>query len=349
MKLNIKESLHYARYTLTDLVHYALFGRPDAIIVGETHTDGGHVVDQDRLIRRHKPEYVLHEGLDNMEPEDLQDVVESYKAATLGELSKETGIDLEDMGINESVMTGINNEYLKDVEEHTDFYRNKGIGHKKATEMAKNYRDGYLPKTFNELLQTPVYKLNPNTVGVLNNVIFEKAEDHEFRGDHDLTDTVAKFPKMLGHFRRFHQESRIDTIFRSVAQTGGKIAGCDIEKELPTIDIPADASTSNTDSEEEAMRFVKALSDYRDSLSTYVEENNSNRERTMGDRIIGFAEERKTKRPVMAIVGANHAKPDSDIYPVLEDAGIKYRVITQRHLRRSVLGNFFYTFELGQE
>ena len=74
VKNKLTGAIREARYILEDLVHNSLYGRPDLIIIGETHTDDGNSGDQARRIARYKPEFVLLEALDGLDPEDTEKV-----------------------------------------------------------------------------------------------------------------------------------------------------------------------------------------------------------------------------------------------------------------------------------
>ncbi len=91
--MDVKEALHAARYSLTDLVHNKVFGRPDVIIVGEMHGNGDFARDQARMIRRYTPEFVLHEFYGKEGPEyAIDDSVTGAVKETGGEM---VGCDLE--------------------------------------------------------------------------------------------------------------------------------------------------------------------------------------------------------------------------------------------------------------
>jgi len=103
-----------------DDVHNTLFGKPDVIIYGETHTDESHTKAQARAILRHKPEYTLMEALDDMMLEETKPHLKKYKIATLKDISEVTGVSLEAMGVSEA-LSAINKQVNETIEEEEKY------------------------------------------------------------------------------------------------------------------------------------------------------------------------------------------------------------------------------------
>ncbi len=59
-----------------------------------------------------------------------------------------------------------------------------------------------------------------------------------------------------------------------------------------------------------------------------VKKINPKREKEMGERIVEFVNKRKTKNPVVTIVGKDHTRDDSEIYSILKDSGGGYETIS---------------------
>lgn len=195
----LKNAFHTGRYTLTDLVHNTLFGRPDVIIVGELHNRKSHSEDQVRMIARYKPEYVLPEVSNGYE--ELRN-------------------------------------YLQRIESFEDF-------------------EHFVRK---------------------HTVMYPKSS---------LSD-----PKVMDTIRVYH----------AATQVGADIVGCDINR-----------------GDEESLVGLDALIRV-----------NPHRERGMGEQISQYANKRKTDRPILAIIGGIHSRKRSEIYPVLDEAGVRYRIVKQR-------------------
>jgi len=333
--MSLKESYHNARYAFTDLVHNTLFGTPDVIIIGEKHTDDGHAIDQARIIRRQKPEYVLSEGLDGLNPDDTQSVVDAYKMATFSGLSRSVELSPEDMGVTKSVLPIIKGRVDQRAAQYRQFCKDDGCSDRVAVKTAEMYVkiNGVVPSTFKQLLETPFYELHPEVHNALTAVIFEKA--HAYAAQRDATYIrVSNIPRILAIFGDNDVDyRRFARIFHSVSQTGSRLAGCDIEKEPPKIDMPKEALSS--------------ITEYTAKLDKYIIENDNVREQEMGRRIAQYAKRRETNRPLVAIVGKGHTKRGSAIYHALNEAGVKYRVLRQKSFSRDVTRDLLYASRLG--
>tara|TARA_Y100000310_G_scaffold324225_1_gene385845 strand:+ start:209 stop:1255 length:1047 start_codon:yes stop_codon:yes gene_type:complete len=348
MVLKIKESLHTARHTLTDIVHNTLFGKPDVTIMGEFHTDEGHTIDQARRILRHRPEYTLLEGLNDLNPEDTQNLISRYEMATLQDLSLAMGIDPRQMGIGEEILGKIAETFNQDLNTAIDFCKEWGMDDKEAKKQALEYvKDGgEVPSNYRQVLETPFYQFNPAVFEALGDSISIKSLEYARQGERSLSQRVGNITKFLLPFK--YTRSEDDRVYRAIAQVGGKLAGCDIKKEIPEADIPeleTDKDIPEAAAEDVAGRMVE----YLDSLGDYVTENNQAREQEMGKRISKFVGQRETSRPIIAIVGKGHTERDSEIYSVLDEAGVKYRVIRQKSFGRDGLKDALYSFKLGMK
>ena len=337
MTSRIKEILHSTRHTLTDIINNTLHGSPDVIIMGEIHTDEGHGTDQAYMIKKHRPEYVMSEGFGGLNPEDTKKSIDRYKTVTLSDVSRVSGIDIEQMGIGKGTLQAIREKVTQNIEDTLNFYRTE-LSDKEAKKLGKENakRDGIVPRNYKQLVNTPFYEFLPEVLDIVRVQVSDKMDAETYQ------DNFALFRK-LGSIREYLLTFEIESegnkwenirgknrVYHAIAQSGTKLAGCDIQKELPELNM------------ENPFEYIVALSDY-------IAEKNPIREQEMGQRIAQFVRQRQTISPVVAIVGRNHIREDSGIYSVLEKAGINYRVIKQKSFDNDNLKSITYPFQLGMK
>ena len=349
MASKLKETFHKARHTLTEIVHNTRFGKPGVIIMGEIHTDEGHGTDQARMIRKQGPEYVLDEGLDGLNPDDTQKIVDVYKGATISDISRITGVSMEDMGISPDSLLTIRELVAQEIGGRTSMYMDQlGYTQKKANSHAVKsvHGLGKIHGTYKELVETPLYELGGKVLDYFIDVVSDKCrssigeEGSEvlYRKLHAIQDLASPFKHQ--EIENLTQNVRgRQRVYHAVADTGSKLAGCDIQKELPEL---------NTENVED-LEHVENLINFFQDLSSYVQENNSAREQEMGRRMVEYAIKRDTNRPIIAIVGAGHINKDSGIFPVLDEAGISYRLIKQKSFANNTLKGSLYSLNLGSK
>ena len=337
MTSRIKEILHSTRHTLTDIINNTLHGRPDVIIIGETHTDEGHGTDQARMIKRHRPEYVLSEGFGNLNPEDTKKFIDRYKTVTLSDLSGVSGIDLEQMGIGKGTLQAIRGKVTQYVEDTLNIYRTE-LSDKEAKKLAKEdaKREGIVPRNYKQLVNTPFYEFLPEVLNIVRDQVSDKRDAETYQDNFALFRKLGTIREYLLTFEIKSQNNKWENIrgservYHAIAQSGIELAGCDIQKELPELNM-------------------ENLSEYIVALIDYIAEKNPIREQEMGQRIAQFVRQRQTISPVVAIVGRNHTKEDSGIYSVLEKAGINYRIIRQKSFDNDNIKSITYPFQLGMK
>ena len=291
--MKLKEIYHNARHSLTDLIHNTLFGKPDIIIIGETHTDRGHVTDEARMIRRHQPEYVLLEVLGKLEPEDTQESLSVYKVCTLNGLSQQIDVPLTDLGIDKTIFKLLEDRINQEIQRTTS----------KETKNNSLQQYGKVPRNLKQLAETPSYKLSLDFLSFLGEIIYKtyirKSNEHE-----------REICVYLSGFRGAEFEWN-NELYNAIVQTGSKLAGAGIKRPKLRID---------------ESKYLE--------LIDYLLASSPKLEQIMGRRIVEYVKKRITERPVIAIVGGDHIKKNSSIYPLLEDAGIKYRIAKQISLER---------------
>ena len=311
----------------------------DAILVGERHTDEAHPRKEAEIIRHYAPEYVLSEGLDSLTPEHLRHLVKSYEIVTLGEFCE---------GIRQAPQEILADEFWKALqqkiannqEEYRELCQEDGMSNSDiARELKQQMKQGVVPRTRKQFLETPVYALNFMVYNTLRDTFFNYS-------DGSVEGATKAGYRRIQQFLRLRRSSRYGehsdhAVYRACAQMGCELAGCDIDKKVPT-------GLDEVKWEEDDDSFDDSLGTYFDRLNAYIHEKNPERERVMGQRIIEYAERRKTDRPVVAIVGANHLRKYSDIFPLLDERGVTYKTRVLKPSRaKKPLEDLFYAINLG--
>tara|TARA_Y100000031_G_C8061765_1_gene310961 strand:- start:3 stop:527 length:525 start_codon:yes stop_codon:yes gene_type:complete len=137
----------------------------------------GHGTDQARMIRKQGPEYVLEEGLDGLNPDDTQKIVDVYKGATISDISRITGVSMEDMGISPDSLLTIRELVAQEIGGRTSMYMDQlGYTQKKANSHAVKsvHGLGKIPGTYKELVETPLYELGGKVLDYFIDVVSDK-------------------------------------------------------------------------------------------------------------------------------------------------------------------------------
>ena len=299
--MDIAQTYHRAG----DKAWAALFGKPDAVIIGEIHVCGAHPKYEAAAILRYRPEYVLMEGFNTTEPKDNEEKVMFYGVANVNDLSSISGLKPEEMGIRPETIPDIKDAIKKE----NDFFDSLPEGARQAVKETLVDK-GIVPKSYGQLLETPFYELNLN----VNRVLARSINGEKERNPQE-SETLGELLKIVvGHVDYEDKDARrVARVVHAIAKVGAELAGCDSKKGHPTIDkdLPP-----------------KEYPNYVNELTGWIDRNDQQREIYMGRRIAEFAAKRKTDAPVIAIIGSDHVKKGSFVQDILDIAELNYRVLT---------------------
>ncbi len=344
----------------TEKIRYGMRKKPDVIIFGEGHVSEMDVKEQAKVIQRIKPEYVLCEGLDRSEPERFEKSLQVYKdLSTLSRISERVGINLGDAGLDHSVMKTLKEkgkeEFARNVKFYGESFKKEGYNERKARSAAektakRDSREGVSPKNYKQLIQTPLYRMNISVLENLGKSVADKTEQYTNKDEFETANKAQRIHSaIVGFWHIVHlaqydysgQKKRTNELYHACAQAGAKLAGCDIEKEIPKTDFPAD--------EKDPEKIAQSFENMRKSLEQYVSNNNPQREMEMGKRIAEYAAKRKTGAPIIAIVGKHHIRSDSGIYEAINNAGLSYKAIRQKSRDSGGTKSLLYGASLGMK
>ena len=309
-----------------DIIH----GVPDAILMGEYHISKDNRLEQARMIRRHMPEYVLMEGFNGLNPEQTQNIVGMYKNVTLEEISKSLGISLKDIGIDADSFARLGQIAADNYKESFETLK-KDINNPRN--ITKFLTRGVIPKNQSQLASTPLYELNTSYQMALLDILTLKSKEYMSKENFESYNKKSLADIQISSLisRADYSEGQ-DDVFREIAKSGSKLAGCDIRKKMPK--LGNDVS-------------IEAYNEYMERMGNYIDEKREEREREQGRRVVIYANKRKTKKPVIAIVGRSHLSDDSYIFPELEDAGLKYRKVLQKAPKRDPAREMYHSIRVG--
>jgi len=284
-----------------------LEGKPDVLIIGENHINSYHAETEAKIIEDFKPKYVLLEQSqtsDTCKEDTLRKFENIIKIArTLKDFSEISGIPL-DIILDVFEKT---KPYIKEIKERVkEKLRNKTL----YVEIAN-----IIPTTPKELLETPYYRI-PSEFWELYSKI---AEEEMWKLYNKLSEGGKKLINWqnppLRYYQLLHQIAFGYYLSNLSLEVKGIDRGASTYK-LIVMDsaIRTGAKIGCFDTNEEIRN--KSLFDY-----VALKE----RERIMGLNIIKYLKE--NGGPIIVITGNDHARKDSELLKVLEEHGIKYRVI----------------------
>jgi len=99
---------------ILEAIKCKLYSPPDIILIGEIHTDKTHKQYEAKIIRKFRPEYVLHEALGNNNLEYGKNILEKLKLTTLEECLQQYPLT---PSTNKHLMQSLESELL-----NTPFY-----------------------------------------------------------------------------------------------------------------------------------------------------------------------------------------------------------------------------------
>ncbi len=314
----IMSSIYQKYQDLKSQARDILFGYPDVIIFGENHIDPTHKDEQAKAIMHYKPEFVLLEGLNDLNSQETEKLNKIYFKITLEELAEHFNINLNEIGITSNTVPNFN-QYLKnyatELAEH--FVASNIHNPEKAKEAAnKSVYSGTVPENVEQLITAPLYNFSSASYMAIMKLFSD--ENMNYKDSLSSSDDVWNLKNYLTQIEPILRSNFPHEVMRASALIGTKLAGCDIDKDnLPKTD------TENASTPED---LVSSLTNLRD----YVNDVNEEREKTMATRIVEFANQRKKSAPVIAVVGSTHIKRSSFIHPGLRSTMLKYRTIKQR-------------------
>lgn len=296
-----------------------IFGKPDVILFGEIHTYKKSGEKEAKLINKYKPEYVLHEAFTKEQSNTIKTYAELLKNSSLKEIADYYGIDLKDIGIDKNILKKIKKEKKKNIESYSKNLTNVMSPIKaKITAKRDVKREGKFPITYKSLISTSIYELNPIVIDCIMEKIDKKI------GQTKNQKMIKKLKKMRDYINIIENEfcygltekkKNIAKVIEAAGKNGCEIVGCDIEKNL------------------ENVKNLETLIRFFNDLNKYTKELNEMREKTMGETITEYVKRRKTKNPIIAIIGEGHLDKNSKIYPILDKNGITYKIKKTRKLK----------------
>ena len=210
---------------LTYHLNDTLFGQPEIIIFGENHVDPTHQEEQAKAILKYKPEYVLLECLNDLNPDETVKLNNIYNRMTLNELAKNFNLDLEDGLITSNAISGIE-EYLENyvlgLAEH--FIVGNIYNPEKAKEAAmKSVYSGTVPENVEQLITAPLYNFSSASYMA----ILKLFSDENITPEDSLSssDNVWNLKNYLTQIEPILRNNFPHEVMRASAITGAKLAG----------------------------------------------------------------------------------------------------------------------------
>lgn len=255
----------------------------EVVLLGEVHTEERHKELEEEAAYRLLPRYVLSEGFDNAQPEELEEFIGDADLTSLRDFQTYFEKTYED---SQFLAEGAKELLAKtqDLEQKDSL-----IGR----------YEGKIPESYNKLLDTPFYLMDKRVIDLVKESIkerrtYEKDERRKWKGeelangldDEKIQDLyritseiseVSRMSKARGSLLR-----PVNNLRREGFEV--EIAGCDLDKSEKY------SSESDDGIIEEILQ----------------EESLEHRDRVMADRISSFNRKNDTGRVTMAVVGSQH-------------------------------------------
>lgn len=298
----------------------------DVILIGETHDESSHYELEEEAIYRSMPRYVLSEGFDERDPEELEPLVESGELTSLRDFQ-----DYFEDSYEDSELLG---------EDIDSLYEN--IEDVKDSDVDPVLDKGKIPESVNQLLDMPFARMNDAAIREITDSISDR-EDHErsefqkWSGEEYVEpqdskiDELAGARNIIGDYQHSGSES-VDSLvgpMSDIREEGFEIglAGCDINKaeeysseeegHFDHIDDPEDKLQAIKEEPEKGVEeFARNLEKLQE---LGAEEEIEKRDEAMSSRATDFVEKNNTERPVLAVIGASHL---DGVAENLRDSGI---------------------------
>jgi len=282
--------------------------KPEVLIIGEEHINPYHAEIESKIIEYLKPKYVLFEQPADSYNEKFIRKLEDYlrKGRTLKDFSKNAGIPL-DIILDVFEKT---KPHIKEIEKQVrEKFRDKILYMEKVN---------IIPTTPEELLETPFYRI-PSEFWDLYYKIAEKemwklynklSEGGTKNLPTDWRNTPLKYYLLLQEIVSNYHSWNLSLERENILLRGAPTYNLIVMDSA----IKSGAKIGYFDADDETR--------YK---SVFDEEVNKERERIMGLNVIKYLKE--NGGPIVVITGKGHTRKGSELLKVLEEHGIKTRVI----------------------
>jgi hypothetical protein len=306
----------------------------DVVLMGEVHTETAHQELEAEAVYRTNPRYVLSEGLDEAEPEEMNELVEYGEILSLRDVQRYFEDNFEDS----QVFAESTEELYEKVQADQD-------------EGRVGKMPGKVPESYNEFMDMPFFQMEGEVVNIISDSLKEHTSEEEDEwmkwydetGEHeDRVDTkidalyVAnrtirdmtnkrKMPESTGFLIQPINHLRKDGY-------NVDLAGCDVNKqdrysddnernfELPDNLSPEEGEEQRQRMEENPEELAEDFANNLEFLGEIADDEEiEHRDDKMAARIKDFNQRNSTDRAVMAVVGADHLEGVRDS---LENQGV---------------------------
>lgn len=315
-------TLECYKYDMTGEIIHEYDGE-DVILLGETHDESSHYELEEEAIYRSLPRYVLSEGLDDKDPEELEPLVDSGELTSLRDFQAYFEDNYED---SEFLGEDIDSLYDSIEEPDSDSILDKGE----------------VPESVLQLLDMPFARMHDAVIEEIAESMseredFERAEYQKWTDEDYVKPQDSKIEEIDGargiilDYRHSGSES-LDSLvgpINDIRDEGFEIglAGCDIDKNQE-YSSEEEGHFDHIDTPEEKLKAMKeepekAAEDFARNLEKIQEMGDEQeiekRDEAMSSRAEEFVAEKETERPVLAVIGANHLE---GVAEKLRDSGV---------------------------
>ena len=304
-----------AKLRTREIKLYPIFSRPDVVIIGEDHLASFHQQTEGMIIERFGPEFVLIEK----DPEDCKNEKERLETYTLGDAIKAYNIPSNIISrfykkIKENIewLRGIKPEYKYEdfTPKFFDELASKDNFWKDLEYLLPRMTYPYevvIPKSLDELLNTPFWKIHPSIILGLYNVVKEEWDSILTPDDED-----KKIEKL-----HITLDLRLKDVFNYFIRRIDGGAGANFIMYVLSAIRETGANMECYD----ASKHIKRMASREKGVGRYT----IIRERIMGKNIADFVIRAK-KKPVIVITGLFHVRENSEMLKTLKKEGINYWV-----------------------
>jgi hypothetical protein len=191
------------------------------------------------------------------------------------------------------------------------------------------YRESTLSKIFDrygidpdsedrETLDSYVWMLKPEKVDEIREKIWQHELDAAEEGDEEKMSRYRRANTHLLWLRRDDLDTHVtlDYVLQAASDVGARVVSGGIaERKVARLET------------EYTNDFLGALAEYSEKSKRVLEETDPKLEENFARTILRCVRERKTNRPVIGIIGKHHVREDSEIYSILDETGLNYKVI----------------------
>lgn len=277
------------REKLKALLNKLYKGYTNILFIGETHGDKKVAEEILNIIRKYKPEIILLEGLNKTSIEEGEKIKELYQAVTLEELTEKIG---RKYNVEAKTLLG---KYFGDYLKNYDPEKYK----------SKAFPDENIPKSKEEIINTPLYELPLEIVSDILHSIYDVKNDEHQEITRELAEKIFFFEKIILRKLIYPQIYYYSKLFRTSYEIGAKIAGCD-----------------PSEKKENIIKKAKGAEEIRSYLKN---ERLKEDEVKIAERIYKIIESYKPKK-VAVIVGAKHLRDGSELLKQMKKRNLNYEI-----------------------